>query len=90
MNAFIIVLEMNMFCPGDKHVEGVLSNLSHTHTQLATGDFQTELCQDDCYSQVLTSKNGWYHTLVLTSEYTTPTSYIYTIAFSAGLGLQVD
>ena len=76
---------------------------SATHTQLATSNFQTELCQDDCYSQVLTnenvkyhaliltSKNKWYHTLVLTSKYTTPTNYIYTIVFSAGLnGLPVN
>ena len=49
------------------------------------------LCRDDYYSQVLTSKNRWYHALILTFMYATPTSDIYTIALSAGLnGLQVD
>ena len=89
------VLETN---PLKTHIQ-----TSATQTQLATSNFQTELCQDDCYSQVLTSRNklyhalvltskrGWYHALVLTSEYATLTSYIYTIAFSAGLNsLQVD
>ena len=43
------------------------------------------LCWDDCYSQVLTFENRWYYGLVLTSEYATPTSYIYAVAFSVGL-----
>ena len=32
---------------------------THTHTQLhvASSNFQTELCQDDCYSQVFTPKS---------------------------------
>ena len=75
------------FSAGDKHIENVRFNFSHTHTQLATSDSKQTLCRDDhdCYSHVLTSENGRYHALVLTSEYVTSTSYTYTIAFSAGL-----
>ena len=75
-----LVLEMNVL--------KTRAQTSATHTQLPTSDFQTNLYQDDRYSQVhvLTSENEQYHALVLTSEYTTPTSYIhvYAIAFSAG------
>ena len=45
-----LVLETDAFCAGDKHfsagderVENECSNFSHTHTQLATSDYQTKL-----------------------------------------------
>ena len=47
----------------------------HTHIQLATSDFQSNLL-------LLTSYKGRYQTLILTSE---STSYIYAIMFFAGL-----
>ena len=88
---------MNTFCTGDEHaedecIENVCSNFSRTHAQLATmATSKQALCQEDCYSQVLTFENGRFHTLVLTSEYATPTSYTYTLAFFAGPnGLQVN
>ena len=47
------------FSIGDERVETCIqTSAPHTHTQLATSDFQTELIRDDCYSQVLTFENG--------------------------------
>ena len=88
------MLETNTFGTGDEHIENTHSNFSHTHThaQLATSDFQTDLCGDDCYSQVLISEKVRYHSLILTFEYATLISYICAIAFSPGLhvnGLQL-
>ena len=46
----LLALETHAFCAGDEHfsagdehIENVHSNFSHTQTQLATSDFQTEL-----------------------------------------------
>ena len=78
-----LVLELNSL--------KTLVRTSATHTQLATSDFQTDLMLRWCYSQVLTSKNGRFLALVLTFEYATFASYIYAVAFSAGLNsLQVQ
>ena len=72
----MLALETNMFCAGEEQFlsrqerdQNMRSNFSHTHpaTCVATNDFQTE-CQDDCYSQVLTSESRWHHALILTSE----------------------
>ena len=57
-NQHFLALEMNAFHAGDEHfsagderVENACSSFSHTHThtQLATYDFQAE-CQDYCFS----------------------------------------
>ena len=77
---------------------------SATRTQLATADFQTELCKMIATHRYLPLRMGGitlsysslkiggnYHALVLTSEYTTQTSYICAIVFSVGLnGLPLD
>ena len=45
----LLTLEANAFCAGDEHfsagdqhIENTRSSFSHTHTQLATSDFQAE------------------------------------------------
>ena len=47
---------------------------THTYTQLATSTFQTKLtrvhvCRDDCWSQLLTSKNRHCHAAVIKNIY---------------------
>ena len=70
-----MVLETNVlhigdkrYNAGDERIENDCLNFSHTHThtQLAAVTSRQNLCRDDRYSQVLTSKNGKYHALVLT------------------------
>ena len=73
-------LETNPFRAGDERVENARSNLSHTHThtQLATSDFHTDLRPR---SLLLTSthlRKRQYHALVLTSEYTLHAQVIHT------------
>ena len=87
-------------CTSDEHVENVCSNFNHTQTHAHTHThkqlpaiFKQYFSRDDCYSQVLTSENGWqlshaYHTHFQVC-YTH--KLMYAIVFSAGLkGLQVD
>ena len=98
-------METNTFGSGDKHifaleintsllemdVLNLRSNYSHTHTasyrQLSNQSYFEMITP----TLVLTFENGKYHALVLTSEYATPASYVYAIAFSTGIiGLQLD
>ena len=55
----------------------------HTHSQLPA-TFKQTLCRGDCYSPVLSSKNGQFHTRTHLRVRYTHMLYI-CIAFSAGL-----
>ena len=86
----LIMLQMNTsgtgpnaFCAGEEHLsagdemrwECAFKLQPPADTQLATSEFQTKIYRGDCYSPSKTG--GSYHVLVLTSEYATPTSYMY-------------
>ena len=88
--------EMNTFCAsderfsaGDKRVENARSNQPHIHTasyQQLSSRIYLEMVATHGYSIPKTGSS--YHTLILTPEYITPTSFIRK-AFPAGLnGLQ--
>ena len=69
LNTMHFALEMNISVLETK-VSRAWVQTSATCTQLATSDFQTKLCQDNCYSQVFISKNRWHHTpMLLTSTH---------------------
>ena len=58
------------------------STFSHKHrASYQRLSNRTYVGQDDCYSHILTTENGWYHAPVLTSKYAitlqTSTSYIH-------------
>ena len=77
----LLVLEMNLFCTVDKHVENVFELQPHTHSytcsyQRLPNRTNAEMIATQRYSPQKTGSS--YHALILTSEYATPTSYIYT------------
>ena len=66
------------FSTGDERVESALKLPAHTTTRVGTSDFKQNFYQN-CYTHRHSpSKTGLSHTLVLTCEYATPTSHIYT------------
>ena len=84
MNVFYACDER--FGTGDELVKNAHSNFSHTHTasyQRLSNRTYLEMIASHRYSP--SKMGGSYHVFVLASNYATPTSYIYAIAFSAGL-----
>ena len=91
-----IVLEMNtfdvgtntfctsdkLFSAGDEPIENAHSNFSHTHTasyQRFSNRTYLDKVAIHKYSPLKTG--GSFHALILTSEYATPTTYIWNSVF---------
>ena len=93
LRRYNITLQTNALIISDE-IKFELQPYTHTHSYVQVTS-ERNLCWDDCYWKVLTSKIGQYTTNILTSKYAitlqSSTGCIYTITFSAGLNaFQVD